>query len=91
MSRPSVTASTYNERRVSAMAVYETRTRTIVTREVVLPSPCPWAEVSKAIKYVLQVLESEDLIASDDAAWFHARDDEIVITVQVQDRVESPP
>ena len=60
------------------MAVYSRREVTTVHVEYVLPSPCNWAEIGKATAAINAEL-GEERARWDDAAWFEARDDEIVI------------
>lgn len=60
------------------MATYERREVTTTYVEYVLPSPANWAEIGKATAAVNQEL-GEERARWDDAAWFEARDDEIVI------------
>jgi hypothetical protein len=60
------------------MAVYSRREVTTTTVEYFLPSPANWAEIGKATAAVQAEL-GEDAARWDDAAWFEARDDEIVI------------
>jgi hypothetical protein len=60
------------------MAEYSRREVTTVTVEYLLPSPVNWAEVGKATAAIANEL-GEEAAAWDTAAWFEARDDEIVI------------
>jgi hypothetical protein len=60
------------------MAEYSRREVTTVQVEYYLPSPVNWAEVGKAFAAVKQEL-GEEASQWDTAAWFEARDDEIVI------------
>lgn len=59
------------------MAVYSRREVTTVTVEYSIPSPVDMGEVDKALAAVRAELGEEARWA--DAAWFEARDDEIVI------------
>lgn len=60
------------------MAIYFRREVTTVHVEYVLPNPCTWAEIGKATAAINAEL-GEDAARADDAAWFEARDEEIVI------------
>lgn len=60
------------------MAVYWRREVVTTHVEYILPNPVNWAEVGKAIAAINNEL-GEDAARWDDAAWFEARDDEIVI------------
>lgn len=70
------------------MAEYATRTKTLVTREVVLPSPTNWAEVSKAFAYCQQELTRLGKSQADDQVQVKAWDDEIVIWFVLSDETE---
>ena len=60
------------------MAQYSRREVTTTTVEYFVPSPVNWAEVGKAMTAVRNEL-GEEAAQWDTAAWFEARDDEIVI------------
>lgn len=60
------------------MAIYERREVTTTHVEYVLPSPACWGEIGKATAAINAEL-GEERAHWDDAAWFEARDDEIVI------------
>jgi hypothetical protein len=68
------------------MAVYSRRVVTTVTVEYFLPSPVNWGEVGKATAAIRSELGEEDA-AWDTAAWFEARDDEIVIRFEKSSEV----
>jgi hypothetical protein len=60
------------------MAVYSRREVTTTRVEYFLPSPANWAEIGKATAAINNEL-GDERARWDDAAWFEARDDEIVI------------
>jgi hypothetical protein len=60
------------------MAAYSRREVTTVRVEYYLPSPANWAEIGKTTSAINAEL-GEERARWDDAAWFEARDDEIVI------------
>ena len=62
--------------------------REVVTKHVeyVLPSPVAWGEVYKAMAGIRGEL-GEDAAKWDDAAFFEARDDEIVIRFKSDEQV----
>ena len=65
------------------MADYSKRTVVTTREEFVLPSPADWSDLYK----VLAVLQQDDRVGDfDDAVQVTARDDEIVLSFEVETR-----
>ena len=63
------------------MAAYETRTKTTVRHEFVLPNPTNWAELSKAVTAIEHDLKANGMDASyDDVVTVAATEEEIILS-----------
>lgn len=61
------------------MAQYETRTRTTIRHEYVVPDPVNWAEVGKAFSAASRDYEDANGRTADDSIWVTHADEEIII------------